>query len=102
MKKRFINLLSFGVMMACSIATTQGSSTLVDALKCGKVCEKQDGYIQATPGHESEIAALVEDVNAKRAQVYANIATERNLPTQAVATEMAKEERAANPGKFCR
>ena len=106
MKKKFMIFL--GLSMIMSLFHGIKALTLVEALRCHKVCENLDGYIQATPGsNEGEVAALVKEVNISRKEVYSQIAVDRNLPPQAVvaiAIEMAKEEskKPENLGKFCR
>jgi uncharacterized protein YdbL (DUF1318 family) len=76
---------------------------LVTAFNAGKVCERVDGYIQATPGNESETEVLVASVNAKRAKIYADIAadTKNGVDPTVVGVELAREEKLKNPGRFC-
>ncbi|MCE3230166.1 MAG: hypothetical protein K0R76_119 [Alphaproteobacteria bacterium] len=98
MMKKFALLLGLAI-----IAISPANATdLASALSTGKVCEMPNGYIQATPGNEAEMAGLVAEVNNKRASVYAEIAAKEGLNPAAVGVESARQERAANPGKFCR
>lgn len=71
------------------------------ALNSGKVCEKTDGFIQPTPGNESETATLVESINAERAQVYAEIAKNQGTDPVTVGHLNGKEMRAQNPKWAC-
>ena len=98
MLKRLILLFGIGIF---ALSSAQAAMNLGSALTAKKVCERTDGYIQATPGNEEEVAGLVSEVNAKRAKVYSDIAAKEGLDPAAVGTAMAEEERAANPGKFC-
>jgi uncharacterized protein YdbL (DUF1318 family) len=75
---------------------------LAQALNSKKVCEKVDGFIQATPGNENETNQLVESVNAERATVYADIARKEGLDPSVVAAEHAKEIRARTPSWACK
>jgi uncharacterized protein YdbL (DUF1318 family) len=98
MLKQFTVLMTLGSALAMPTAAL----SLSDALAAKKVCERADGYIQATPGNEGEVAGLVGEVNAKRTGVYSDIAAKEGLDPAAVGVAMAEQEKAANPGKFCR
>lgn len=98
MLKRLVLLFGMGIF---ALSSAQAAMDLASALASRKVCERADGYIQATPGNEAEVAALVAQVNAKRAKVYSDIAAKEGLDPAAVGAAMAEQERAANPGKFC-
>lgn len=63
------------------------------AFNAGKVCEKVDGFIQSTPGNESETSDLVASVNANRASVYADIAKKQDTDPVTVGSVSAKELR---------
>lgn len=95
----FGSVLLLGLSMAI-VSSAQGAD-LASALSAGKVCERADGYIQATPGNEGEMSGLVSDVNNKRTRVYSDIAAKEGLDPAAVGVENARQEKAANPGKFC-
>ncbi|MGV8947813.1 MAG: DUF1318 domain-containing protein [Candidatus Paracaedibacter sp.] len=92
-------LILLGIMV---ISPTSAGMDLATALSSKKVCERTDGFIQATPGNEKEVANLAVTINAKRSKVYADIATKDGLDPAAVGMTMAEHERAINPGKFCR
>lgn len=98
MMKKVSLILGLGVV---AIFPTEAAIDLGSALSSKKVCEKVDGYIQATPGNEGEVSELVNQVNAKRANVYSRIAQKDGLDPAIVAAESAAEEKAADPGKFC-
>lgn len=90
------------VLLGVMAVSPARAADLASALSVGKVCETSSGYIQATPGHEKEMATLVTEVNKKRASVYSEIAAKEGLDPAAVGIESAREEYAKNPGKFCR
>lgn len=98
MVKQFMLLFGLGMV---ALSPAQAAMDLATALNAGKVCERVDGFIQATQGNEGEVAELVIQVNAKRAKVYSDIAVKEKLTPAAVAATMAEQEKAANPGKFC-
>ncbi len=97
-----IKQLTFLLLGIIAVSPAQAKGDLATALSSKKVCERADGFIQATPGNEADAANLVGDVNAKRTAVYANIAAKDGLDPAAVGAAMAEQEKAANPGKFCR
>lgn len=99
MMKQLTLILGLGIMF---IPPSYASMDLAAALKSKKVCERTDGYIQATLGNEEEVANLVNAVNSKRTKVYSDIAAKDGLDPAAVGMTMAEHERTANPGKFCR
>ncbi|MBX9804706.1 MAG: YdbL family protein [Alphaproteobacteria bacterium] len=98
MMKKVSLILGLGLV---SIFPTDAALDLGSALSSKKVCEKADGFIQATAGNEGEVSELVNQVNAKRANVYSNIAQKDGLDPAVVAAESAADEKAAHPGKFC-
>lgn len=98
MVKQFMLLFGLGIVV---LSPVQAAMDLATALSTRKVCERADGFIQATPGNEGEVAELVIQVNAKRANVYSDIAVKERLAPAAVGVAMAEQEKAANPGKFC-
>jgi len=98
MIKQVMLLVGWGIFALSPLQATD----LAGALRSGKVCERMDGFIQATPGNESDVEGLVARINEKRLQVYADIAAKDGLSAEAVGAAMAEQERAANPGKFCR
>jgi uncharacterized protein YdbL (DUF1318 family) len=90
----------FGI--AVVVVSVAHAGALKDAIRDGKVCEKQDGFVQAIPGNESETAQLVTDVNVKRQKLYSRIAEDRSVSPTIVAQESATERRAKNPERFCK
>jgi uncharacterized protein YdbL (DUF1318 family) len=76
--------------------------TLAQALNDKKVCEKDDGYLKATPGNEQETADLVNYINNERHAVYSAIGTKDNVDPSLVAREKAQLEIKTSPDKFCR
>ena len=98
MMKKVSLILGLGLV---AIFPTEAALDLASALSSKKVCEKVDGYIQATPGNENEVSELVNQVNTKRVGVYSGIAQKDGLDPAVVAAESAAEEKATHPGKFC-
>jgi uncharacterized protein YdbL (DUF1318 family) len=78
------------------------AAPLEAALTRGDVCERSDGFIQATPGNESTTAALVESVNADRAKEYAEIAARNGTDQASVGALYAKETLTKSPSRACR
>ena len=97
MIKQLILFLGVSVIVISPVR----ADDLASALGARKVCEMTNGYIQATPGNESEMAGLVADVNDKRERVYSDIAAKDGIDPAAVGIENARQEKAVNPGKFC-
>lgn len=99
MKKQTKLLLSI-----CFLITSKSalSLTLAEAIAAKKVCERNDGYIQATSNHENEIASLLSEVNQKRSEVYTEIAQKEKISLKVVGIEMARKEKQLHPEKFCR
>jgi uncharacterized protein YdbL (DUF1318 family) len=60
------------------------SLELTDAKTRGLVGEQPDGYLAAVGVATTEIAALVNDINAKRKAAYAEIAQRNGTPIDAV------------------
>jgi uncharacterized protein YdbL (DUF1318 family) len=99
MMKQLVLFLGLGII---AISPAQAGVELATALSSKKVCERADGFIQATPGNEEEAARLVDKVNAKRKAIYSDIAAKEGLDPLSVGIAMAEQERVTNPGKFCR
>jgi uncharacterized protein YdbL (DUF1318 family) len=99
MMKQLTLIFGMGIV---ALSPTQAAMDLASALSVKKVCERADGFIQATPGNEGEVAILVDQVNAKRSRVYTDIAAKDGLDPSSVGIAMAEQERAANPEKFCK
>ena len=79
-----------------SLIVSASAFSFKEALKDKKVCERADGYVQATSGNESDMKIVVETVNSKRKDVYANIAKNEGTPVEAVAIEHANEQKPEN------
>jgi uncharacterized protein YdbL (DUF1318 family) len=92
MMKQLMIMFAVGSVMTSAIC----AGDFKIALASKKVCEKADGFIQATPGHEGEMADLVAKVNTKRTSVYADIAAREGTAVEAVAALQAKEVKPRN------
>lgn len=91
---------AFGMIVV--IASGAHAGALKDTIRAGKACEKQDGFVEATPGSENESGDLVAKVNVKRQKLYAQIAADRGVSPAVVAQESAAERHAKNPERFCK
>lgn len=86
-------LFCWGVMAAPAFAIS-----LEDAKAQGLVGERVDGFVGAVVANPpSDVATLVEQINAQRRQKYTQIAAERDVPMDAVAKIVGEKqvERAA-------
>jgi uncharacterized protein YdbL (DUF1318 family) len=84
-------------------ATPASSSPLDDAKRAGQVGEQADGYVGVAPGAPKSAQALVDRINAGRAEHYGEIAVKSNTSPTAVAALAGQKliERAA-PGEWVR
>lgn len=58
----------------------------------GVIAERFDGYVELRAGDApAEARRIVEDVNAKRREVYQQRAEQQNVPTEAVGKVYAKQ-----------
>lgn len=78
-------VLSLGIFAAGPVTNTAWAQTMTlhDAQSKGLVGERQDGYIgivRDAPG----VAALVNDINLQRRQLYRDIARKNNIPLNTV------------------
>ena len=93
-------LAAGGLALALMIANAAGalSGPLDDAKAAGLIGERPDGYVAAVePNPSPDIAALVEQINAKRRDAYAKIAAEDGVPLEQVAALTAEKIRAQAP-----
>lgn len=83
------------VMMALCLSFLSLSAWALDvddAKAEGLVGETTTGYLAAVSDSPSgEVKALVEDINDKRKEMYANIAKKRNVPVSSVEKLAAKK-----------
>lgn len=84
-----------------AVACPAFSLSLDEAKTKGLVGEKSTGYLGAVNPSNAEAQALVDDVNRKRRQAYADIAKRNRTSVQAVET-LAGEKAIQNtkPGNF--
>ncbi len=88
--------------MLWGAAAESWAAPLDDAKSAGLIGELPDGYVAAVqPNPSSDIAALVRQINAKRRDVYENLAAEENVPVAQVGALAAEKiKRQASPGEY--
>lgn len=95
--RRWIMALLSLTLVAFTAIDTAHAGPLDDAKAAGLVGEKVDGYVGAVAG-DADIGGLIDQVNAGRQAKYAEIASKRGAPVEAVAAIAGKKliERAAS------
>ncbi len=71
--------------LALLVAAPAFASPLDDAKRAGHVGEQADGYLGVVPGAPASARALVERINAERAERYGEIASRTGTSPTAVA-----------------
>jgi len=92
--------VAFAILM--SFAPAAAADPLGDAKSAGYVGEKRNGMLGLVESNApADVKALVESVNAKRKQAYANIA-KKNATSLASVAALAGEKAIAktNPGNY--
>jgi uncharacterized protein YdbL (DUF1318 family) len=80
---RWIRVALAAALLAVPLAAA--ASPLDDAKRAGHVGEQADGYLGLPPGAPSSARALVDRINAERAEHYADIAAKNGTSPAAVA-----------------
>ena len=97
-------LAAGGLALAILMATVAGvsASPLDDAKAAGLIGERPDGYVGAVqPNPPPDIAAMVNDINAKRRSAYQDIAAKQNVPVDQVGALTAEKiKRQAPAGDY--
>ena len=88
--RRWIMALLSLALVAFTVIDTAHAGPLDDAKAAGLVGEKADGYVGAVTG-DADIRGLIDQVNAGRRAKYAEIASKRGAPVDAVATIAGKK-----------
>ncbi len=88
--------------MLWGAAVESWAAPLDDAKAAGLIGELPNGYVAAVqPNPSPDIAALVRQINAKRRDVYENLAAEENVPVAQVGALAAEKiKRQASPGEY--
>ena len=87
-------LAAGGLAAAMLVAATAGgwAESLDDAKAAGLIGERPDGYVAAVqPNPPPDIAALVNEINAKRRAAYEDIAAKENVPVDQVGALTAEK-----------
>ena len=78
------------ILTLIAITTTVDAGPLDDAKAAGLVGEMADGYVGAVTG-DASIQGLIDEINAGRRAKYAEIASKRDAPVDAVAAIAGKK-----------
>jgi uncharacterized protein YdbL (DUF1318 family) len=95
--------LALASVLVLVLAAAPALAADLDGAKAaGQVGERVDGYLGLVDADApGDVKALVESVNAGRREKYAEIATKRNVPVDAVAAQAgAKLIERAQPGHY--
>jgi uncharacterized protein len=100
-----ISSLVLALALAVSALAWPGTAralSLQEAKQQGLVGERPDGYLGlVSPNAAPEVRKLVEDVNAKRTEVYAKIAKQEGVSVVVVAARSGERLiREADPGEY--
>lgn len=82
---------SIGTGAALCLVLAAGVAQAADldqARAAGLVCEQPDGYAKPAAGAAADIVSLVNDVNAKRQEQYAQLSVEKGYPVAQVISEV--------------
>ena len=81
----------FVIIIAFLLATPVFAANVGEAKAKGHVCEQTDGYLRATANALTGAKTLVKNVNAKRKEQYAAIATKNGVAVDEVAKLTAQK-----------
>ena len=79
------------ILIAFLLAAPVSAADVGEAKAEGHACEQTDGYLRATGSAPADVKALVEDVNAKRKEQYAKIASKNDITVDQVAKLTAQK-----------
>jgi hypothetical protein len=90
------------VLVAVALLLITGQAVVADALDdakaAGLIGERPDGFVAAVqPNPTPDIAALVKNINRKRAAAYERIADESGTPVEQVGALAAEKVRQQSP-----
>jgi hypothetical protein len=95
---RFLAAGGLALVVLAAAATDAWSASLESAKSAGLVGERPDGYIAAVqPNPPPDIAALVQQINAKRRVEYEKIAAREKVPVEQVGALTAEKIKAQAP-----
>lgn len=99
---RFLLALGLAVAFILVAPGSAAAGSLEDAKAAGLVGERPDGYLGVVPSEAPlDIVQLVEEINAKRRDAYAEIAAKNGTSVEAVAVLTAdKLYQKASPGDY--
>jgi uncharacterized protein YdbL (DUF1318 family) len=89
----FWTALLAAILLAMTLASGPAAAQSLDALRAsGAVGERYDGLAAVRdPGASAQVRGLVDQVNAKRRQIYAQRAGQQGVPADQVGRVYAKE-----------
>ena len=82
---------SYVIIMALLFAAPVSAADVGEAKTKGHACEQIDGYLRATASAPGNVGALVTNVNTKRKEHYAEIATKNAIAVDQVARLTAQK-----------
>ncbi|MDJ0958560.1 MAG: YdbL family protein [Arenicellales bacterium] len=90
------------IVIAFLLTAPVAAADVGDAKAKGHACEQTNGYLRATGSAPGDVKALVKNVNAKRKEQYAKIATKNGVAVDQVAKLTAQKLINAAPQHACK
>ena len=81
----------YAIIIALILAAPAYAANVGDAKAKGHACEQTNGYLRATGSAPGDVKSLVKNVNAKRKEQYAAIATKNGVAVDQVAKLTAQK-----------
>lgn len=79
------------IIIALLLATPVSAANVGEAKAKGHACEQTNGYLRAAGSAPADVKTLVKNVNTKRKQQYAAIATKNGVAVDQVAKLTAQK-----------
>ncbi len=89
------------IIIALVLAAPVSAADVGEAKAKGHACEQTNGYLRATGNAPADVKALVKNVNAKRKEQYARIATKNGVAGDQVAKLTAQKVINSAPQYAC-
>jgi len=90
------------IIIALLLAVPVSAADVGETKAKGHACEETNGYLRATANAPGDIKALVKNINAKRKEQYAKIATKNDVAVDQVAKLTAKKLINSAPQHACK
>ena len=79
-------MASFAILMSPMIGAAHAGDPVIDAAKSsGQVGEKIDSYLAVVGDADGAVSRKVDEINAKRREYYAKLASEKGQPLTVIA-----------------